>query len=218
MITIKASWRRVILFVLALVPLALLTIGVMSSNAGADPAKTIVLNTGSWAIYFLFITLAVTPLRRWLNWNWLAPHRRMLGLFALFYAVLHVLAYLIFMLGLDISKLMAELVKRPYITAGAPAVAILIVLGVTSTKAMMRRLGKRWVALHRLIYLAVLLAWIHVLWQVRASYQDAVIYGVITAILLGVRLWWWQTKDREKGQRKRTEIKGGKNPPLICSD
>lgn len=214
MITIKASWRRVILFVLALVPLALLTIGVMSSNAGADPAKTIVLNTGSWAIYFLFITLAVTPLRRWLNWNWLAPHRRMLGLFALFYAVLHVLAYLIFMLGLDISKLMAELVKRPYITAGAPAVAILIVLGVTSTKAMMRRLGKRWVALHRLIYLAVLLAWIHVLWQVRASYQDAVIYGVITAILLGVRLWWWQTKDREKGQKKRAE----KNPPLICSD
>lgn len=205
MITIKASWRRVILFVLALVPLALLTIGVMSSNAGADPAKTIVLNTGSWAIYFLFITLAVTPLRRWLNWNWLAPHRRMLGLFALFYAVLHVLAYLIFMLGLDISKLMAELVKRPYITAGAPAVAILIVLGVTSTKAMMRRLGKRWVALHRLIYLTVLLAWIHVLWQVRASYQDAVIYGVITAILLGVRLWWWQTKDREKGQKKRAE-------------
>lgn len=202
MITIKASWRRVILFVLALVPLALLTIGVMSSNAGADPAKTIVLNTGSWAIYFLFITLAVTPLRRWLNWNWLAPHRRMLGLFALFYAVLHVLAYLIFMLGLDISKLMAELVKRPYITAGAPAVAILIVLGVTSTKAMMRRLGKRWVALHRLIYLAVLLAWIHVLWQVRASYQDAVIYGVITAILLGVRLWWWQTKDRKKGRKK----------------
>lgn len=205
MITIKASWRRVILFVLALVPLALLTIGVMRGNAGADPAKTIVLNTGSWAIYFLFITLAVTPLRRWLNWNWLAPHRRMLGLFALFYAVLHVLAYLIFMLGLDISKLMAELVKRPYITAGAPAVAILIVLGVTSTKAMMRRLGKRWVALHRLIYLAVLLAWIHVLWQVRASYQDAVIYGVITAILLGVRLWWWQTKDREKGQKLRAE-------------
>lgn len=213
MITIKASWRRVILFVLALVPLALLTIGVMSSNAGADPAKTIVLNTGSWAIYFLFITLAVTPLRRWLNWNWLAPHRRMLGLFALFYAVLHVLAYLIFMLGLDISKLMAELVKRPYITAGAPAVAILIVLGVTSTKAMMRRLGKRWVALHRLIYLAVLLAWIHVLWQVRASYQDAVIYGVITAILLGVRLWWWQTKDREKGQRKRTEKRAEKIRP-----
>jgi sulfoxide reductase heme-binding subunit YedZ len=194
MIRVPANWRRVIIFIAALVPLMLLTRDVMSGNAGADPAKTIVLNTGTWTIYFLFITLAVTPLRRWLRWNWLASHRRMLGLFALFYALLHVLAYLIFILGLDVSKLMAELIKRPYITAGAPAVAILIVLGITSTKNMMRRLGKRWVKLHRLIYLATLLAWVHVLWQVRASYQDAVIYGAITLVLLGVRLLWWYKK------------------------
>lgn len=194
MISIPARWRRVIIFMVALVPLMLLTRDVMTGNAGADPAKTIVLSTGSWTIYFLFITLAVTPLRRWLRWHWLATHRRMLGLFALFYAVLHVLAYLIFILGLDVSKLMAEFIKRPYITAGAPAVAILIVLGITSTKNMMRRLGKRWIKLHRLIYLATLLAWVHVLWQVRASYQDAVIYGVITLVLLGVRLLWWYKK------------------------
>lgn len=187
-------WRRIIIFLLSLVPMFWLCVNAITQQLGADPAKTIVLFTGEWAIYFLFASLAVTPLRRLFHWQWLQPHRRMLGLFALFYALSHLFAYLAFILGFDFSRLIAELVKRPYIAVGFPAVLILIALGVTSTRSMMRRLGKNWMKLHRLVYLAVLLAWIHVLLQVRASYQDAVIYGLIVLLLLGVRIYWSKRK------------------------
>lgn len=187
---IPTSWRRLIIFLCALIPFAWLVFNTVTQQLGADPAKTIVLFTGEWTIYFLFITLSVTPLRRLLKWNWLMPHRRMLGLFALFYGVLHLLSYLIFILGLDFSRLISETIKRPYITVGFPALLILIALGITSTQKMMRRLGKNWVKLHRLVYLALVLVWIHVLWQVRSSYFEAAVYGAIAAVLLGIRLFW----------------------------
>lgn len=187
---ISVFWRRLIIFLLSLVPMLWLCVNAITQQLGADPAKTIVLFTGEWAIYFLFASLAITPLRKFFHWQWLQPHRRMLGLFALFYAFSHLLAYLVFILGFDFSRLIAELIKRPYIAVGFPAFLILIALGVTSTRSMMRRMGKNWIKLHRLIYLAVLLVWIHVLLQVRASYQDALIYGVIVLLLLGVRVYW----------------------------
>ena len=187
---IPTSWRRLIIFLCALIPFAWLVFNTVTQQLGADPAKTIVLFTGEWTIYFLFITLSVTPLRRLLKWNWLMPHRRMLGLFALFYGVLHLLSYLIFILGRDFSRLISETIKRPYITVGFPALLILIALGITSTQKMMRRLGKNWVKLHRLVYLALVLVWIHVLWQVRSSYFEAAVYGAIAAVLLGIRLFW----------------------------
>ncbi len=187
---IPTSWRRLIIFLCALIPFAWLVFNTVTQQLGADPAKTIVLFTGEWTIYFLFITLSVTPLRRLLKWNWLMPHRRMLGLFALFYGVLNLLSYLIFILGLDFSRLISETIKRPYITVGFPALLILIALGITSTQKMMRRLGKNWVKLHRLVYLALVLVWIHVLWQVRSSYFEAAVYGAIAAVLLGIRLFW----------------------------
>lgn len=195
---IPTRWRRLIIFLCALIPFAWLVFNTVTQQLGADPAKTIVLFTGEWTLYFLFITLSVTPLRRLLKWNWLMPHRRMLGLFALFYGVLHLLSYLIFILGLDFSRLVSETLKRPYITVGFPALLILIVLGVTSTQKMMRRLGKNWVKLHRLVYLALILAWIHVLWQVRSSYFEAAVYGAIVTVLLGIRLFWAFNKNKRR--------------------
>lgn len=195
---IPTRWRRLIIFLCALIPFAWLVYNTVTQQLGADPAKTIVLFTGEWTLYFLFITLSVTPLRRLLKWNWLMPHRRMLGLFALFYGVLHLLSYLIFILGLDFSRLVSETLKRPYITVGFPALLILIVLGITSTQKMMRRLGKNWVKLHRLVYLALILAWIHVLWQVRSSYFEAAVYGAIVTVLLGIRLFWAFNKNKRR--------------------
>ena len=195
---IPTRWRRLIIFLCALIPFAWLVFNTVTQQLGADPAKTIVLFTGEWTLYFLFITLSVTPLRRLLKWNWLMPHRRMLGLFALFYGVLHLLSYLIFILGLDFSRLVSETLKRPYITVGFPALLILIVLGITSTQKMMRRLGKNWVKLHRLVYLALILAWIHVLWQVRSSYFEAAVYGAIVTVLLGIRLFWAFNKNKRR--------------------
>lgn len=195
---IPTSWRRLIIFLCALIPFAWLVFNTITQQLGADPAKTIVLFTGEWTIYFLFITLSVTPLRRLLKWNWLMPHRRMLGLFALFYGLLHLLSYLIFILGLDFSRLVSETLKRPYITVGFPALLILIALGITSTQKMMRRLGKNWVKLHRLVYLALILAWIHVLWQVRSSYFEATVYGAVVAVLLGIRLFWAVKKNKRR--------------------
>lgn len=195
---VPTRWRRLIIFLCALIPFAWLVYNTVTQQLGADPAKTIVLFTGEWTLYFLFITLSVTPLRRLLKWNWLMPHRRMLGLFALFYGVLHLLSYLIFILGLDFSRLVSETLKRPYITVGFPALLILIVLGITSTQKMMRRLGKNWVKLHRLVYLALILAWIHVLWQVRSSYFEAAVYGAIVTVLLGIRLFWAFNKNKRR--------------------
>jgi sulfoxide reductase heme-binding subunit YedZ len=188
-------WRRIYIFVVALIPFALLVYKTVTNQLGADPAKTIVLFTGEWAIYFLFITLAVTPLRRLISskqihFRWLQTHRRMLGLFTLFYAILHVLSFLVFILGLDFSLFGKELVERPYILITIPAVLLLIALGVTSTQAMMRRLGKNWIRLHKCIYLIAILAWLHVFMQVRSSYFDAVLFGVILVVLLLPRLYW----------------------------
>jgi methionine sulfoxide reductase heme-binding subunit len=193
------AWRRVLVFLLSIIPFGWLVFNIIANRLGADPAKTVVLFTGVWTIYFLFITLAVTPLRQLiefksLNFRWLQAHRRMLGLFVLFYALLHVAAYFLFILGADLSRFGAELVKRPYILVSIPAVFLLISLGITSTQKMMRRLGKNWIKLQRGIYLIAILAWVHVFWQLRSSYMDAVLFGAIFALLLGVRLYWYMAK------------------------
>jgi sulfoxide reductase heme-binding subunit YedZ len=187
-------WRRVSIFIVSLIPLIFLTYKLLTNQLGADPAKAIVLFLGTWAFYFLLITLSVSPLKRIAKQSWLMAHRRMLGLFTLLYALLHVVAYLVFILGLDFSSFGSELVKRPYILLTIPAVLLLIALGVTSTQGMMRKLGKNWVKLHKSIYLIAILAWLHVLLQVRSSYADAVLFGSLTALLLGVRFYWYVRK------------------------
>ncbi len=192
-------WRRILIFLLSLIPLLFIVYNAFTDQLGADPAKTIVLFTGKWAIYFLFITLAVTPLRRLinfshLNFRWLQIHRRMLGLFTLFYALLHVFAFLVFILGLDFTRFGKELIERPYILVTIPAVILLILLGLTSTQAMMRRLGKNWTRLHYSIYLVAVLVWVHVFMQVRSSYFEAVLFGIIFLLLLSPRIYWFLRK------------------------
>jgi sulfoxide reductase heme-binding subunit YedZ len=183
-------WRRILIFLASLLPLFFIAYKAVINQLGADPTKAIVLFTGTWAFYFLLMTLAVSPLKRLANQSWLMAHRRMLGLFTLFYAIAHLLSYLVFILGLDFSSFGSELVKRPYILLTIPAVILLIALGATSTQGMMRRLGKNWVKLHKSIYLIAILAWLHVLLQVRSSYADAVLFGVLTGLLLGIRVYW----------------------------
>lgn len=198
--------RRFLIFSLSLLPLMWLTWGAIREKLGADPAKTIVDETGHYTFYFLLLTLCVTPLRRLihlrrLNFRWLQAHRRMLGLFTLFYAALHVVAYAVFILGLDLSLFASELVKRPYILFTMPALLLLIVLGITSTQNMMRLLGKNWRRLHNSIYLIAVLAWLHVFLQVRSSYRDAVFFGIAIMILLGIRIYWKLFNNRPSSAR-----------------
>lgn len=209
-LSIAIIWRRLIIFLLALCPLGYLILNAALNRLGVDPAKAIVLFLGNWTFYFLLITLSVTPLKRIAGQGWLMLHRRMLGLFTLFYALLHMSGYLVFILGLDFSSFAAELIKRPYILLTLPAIALLLALGATSTQAMMRRLGKKWLALHKSIYLIAVLAWLHVLLQVRSSYADAVVFGVLTALLLGVRGYWSLAKKlsvaRQSGLKKASRV------------
>lgn len=190
--------RRLVVFLVSLIPFVFVIYKTVTNQMGADPAKAIVLFTGTWTFYFLLITLSVSPLKRLAGQSWLMIHRRMLGLFTLFYAIAHVLAYLVFVLGLDFSSFGTELVKRPYILLTIPAIILLILLGATSTKAMMRKLGKNWVKLHKSIYLIAILAWLHVLLQVRSSYADAVLFGALTTLVLGVRVYWMLLKKQRK--------------------
>jgi sulfoxide reductase heme-binding subunit YedZ len=191
-----ALWWLV--FLLPLLPLAWLFDQAWTMNLGADPAQAIVKFTGLWTLRLLWITLAVTPLRRIFHWGWLQRYRRMLGLYTLFYAVVHVLAFATFILGWRPDLLLRELSERPYILVGSLALLLLIPLGVTSTRGMQRRLGARWVKLHRLVYVIALLAMVHFIWQIRSSFADQLLYGLILIWLLGYRLWIWRRSAKRK--------------------
>lgn len=176
-------------FLLALVPFFLLLIRVQQNNLGPDPAQELSIETGEWALRFLLITLALTPLAQLTGEIRFVRQRRMLGLFALFYASVHFLSWMAFILGFRWRAIAEELLERPYITIGFAAYLIILALGVTSPRAMVRRLGKNWKRLHKLIYLAAVLALIHLLWILRTDIQEAVLYGGILAVLLGYRVF-----------------------------
>lgn len=171
-----------------LAPLVLLMYQVVTDQAGADPAQMLVLATGLWALRFLWLTLAVTPLRRLPRLGWLIRFRRMLGLYAFFYAVLHLLAFITFILGWRIDLVWKELTERPYIVVGLLSLLLLLPLAVTSTTYWMRRLGRNWVRLHWLIYPAAILAMVHFIMQIRAGYAEQLLYGLLLLILLGYRV------------------------------
>ncbi|MDB3992443.1 sulfoxide reductase heme-binding subunit YedZ [Gammaproteobacteria bacterium] len=175
-------------FLLALVPFFLLLIRVQQNNLGPDPAQELSIETGEWALRFLLITLALTPLAQLTGEIRFVRQRRMLGLFALFYASVHFLSWMAFILGFRWMAIAEELLERPYITIGFAAYLIILALGVTSPRAMVRRLGKNWKRLHKLIYLAAVLALIHLLWILRTDIQEVVLYGGILAVLLGYRV------------------------------
>lgn len=183
-------WARRVIFCLALLPFVFMLTGVIQNSLGADPARTLALDSGRWSLIFLLASLAVTPARELLKLSALAPLRRTLGLYALFYASLHLLVYIVFLLELRWSEIGSDILERPYITVGFTAFLILVALGVTSPKSMVRKLGRNWKRLHRLVYLAVVLAVVHLTWILRTDLTDAFIYGGIAATLLlyrGVR-------------------------------
>jgi sulfoxide reductase heme-binding subunit YedZ len=182
---------KVLVFALALVPLGRLVAAVFfyPEWLGANPAEFITRNTGDWALRLLLLTLAVTPARQLLGWNWLVRFRRMLGLFAFFYVVVHFSSYVAFDQVFDVREIVNDIVKRPFITVGMLSLALLIPLAVTSTNGMVRRLGaRRWMALHRLIYVIGPLAVLHFWWMVKRDLTEPIIYAVILAALLGYRL------------------------------
>ena len=178
------------LFVVCLLPFVHMVLGAFGVvRIGANQVEAIQDTFGQWALRFLVITLAITPLRDWFNAVWLIHLRRMLGLFAFFYVMMHFLTWLILDQGLYWPGILPDIAKRPFITIGFLAFLLLIPLAVTSTNAMMRRLGKRWKTLHRLVYVITLLGVWHYWWQVKADIREPLIYLTITAVLLGWRIW-----------------------------
>jgi sulfoxide reductase heme-binding subunit YedZ len=174
----------------ALVPLAFLIYRALTNDLGANPIETINRYTGDWVLRFLLITLAVTPLRRLTGWNGLLRYRRMLGLFAFFYACVHFLSWAWLDQYFVLADIVQDVAKRPYITVGFASFLMLIPLALTSTNAMIRRLGaKRWQQLHRLVYLIGIGGVVHFLWLVKSDIREPLVYGAVLALLLGFRLW-----------------------------
>lgn len=183
---------KVALFLACLFPLGKLvmeTLGVAGMSLGANPVEQLIHRLGIWGLNFLLLTLAVTPLRHLTGKSWLLRFRRMLGLFAFFYILMHFFIYAGLDQRFDLPQILEDIAERPYITIGFTALVLLIPLAVTSTNGMMRRLGKRWKKLHRLVYLIAILGVWHFYWQVKLDTAEALIYAMILAALLGYRIW-----------------------------
>ena len=178
-------------FAACLVPLALLVWHGATGGLTANPIEDITHRTGDWTLRFLLIALAITPLRQLSGWTSLAQLRRMLGLFAFFYAVLHFSTFLVLDFFFAFDLILADIVERRFITAGFTGFVLLIPLALTSTQRMIRRLGgKRWRRLHRLVYVAAVAGVVHYLWLVKTDIGPPLIYAGILAVLFGVRVWF----------------------------
>jgi len=178
-----------LLFVLLLAPALYYGWGLWQDELGANPLEAVIRGLGDWALRILLITLLMSPLRRLVNWAQALRLRRMLGLYAYFYVILHLLGYLWFDQFFDWEEIWFDILERPFITIGMVAVVLLIPLAITSTKGMIRRLGKNWKRLHSLVYLISILAVIHFWWMVKLDITEPVIYSVILAVLLSERLF-----------------------------
>jgi sulfoxide reductase heme-binding subunit YedZ len=179
-----------------LTPLGLLAYRGAAGGLGANPIEFITHRTGFWCLTLLVVTLAITPVRRISGWNGLVRYRRLVGLFSFFYGLLHFLTYLVLDQFFDLSAIAADILKRPYITVGFTAFLILLLLAATSPRAAVRRLGRRWQTIHRLIYAAAGLAVLHFYWKRSAKNDvfDPLIFAAIVAILLAARIPAWLTK------------------------
>ena len=183
---------RLGVFVASLGPLARLVWLGTHDGLGANPLEFVTRSTGTWTLVFLCLTLSITPLRRLSGRPQLAKLRRMLGLYAFFYALLHFTIWFWLDHGLDLSDMWSDVVKRPFITAGFTAFVLLLPLAATSTKGMMRRLGANWVRLHRLVYVIAVAAILHYWWHKagKNDFGEVSLYAAVVAALLGIRLWW----------------------------
>ena len=179
---------RIAVFIAALVPLAWWSSQVAINAAGPEPGRYLLLNIGQGILWMLFSTLSLTPLTKLTRWKGFTLIRRQLGLWTLTYALLHLFCYAVFILGLDLSRLGSEIVRRPYIIVGMLALVGLIAMGVTSNKGSMRKLGKRWKTLHKIVYLVLGLGLLHFLWVVRADLEQWSLYAAVGALLMILRI------------------------------
>lgn len=189
---IESRVQAIALFLAAL-PGAVLALRFAIEGIGADPIKVLTHTTGDWAIRFVFLSLAITPLRRFSGWRWLAPLRRSFGLAGFAYAAVHMLTWLVLDLGLDPEAVAEDLTERPYVMAGMSSFLILTALALTSTRRAMKRLGRRWVTLHRGVYLAAPLALVHHFWLIKADYRPALVHAAILAAVVAAR-WLWRLR------------------------
>lgn len=187
----KPKYFKPIVFLAALVPLGRLAWKAYNSALGANPIQVITWSTGTWTLVFLMLTLSVTPLRKLTRQYWLIQYRRMLGLFAFFYGCLHFLTYIWLDQFFDWQSVTKDIVKRPFITVGFTAFVLMIPLALTSTQRSIRWLGKKWQALHRLIYATAALGVIHFIWLVKKDLRKPLIYASVLGALLLYRIVMW---------------------------
>ncbi len=193
---IRFIWKPLV-FLTCLIPAALVvgdTLGITGA-LGANPIEELQDRFGIWALRFILLALTVTPLRQISGWNWLGRFRRMLGLFAFFYVLMHFLTWLVLDQELLLSAIAEDIFKRPFITIGFSAFLILIAMAATSTARIRRRLGRRWQKLHNAVYVAAILGVWHYWWQVKLDASDPAIYAIIVAFLLGYR--WWRSRQKQ---------------------
>jgi sulfoxide reductase heme-binding subunit YedZ len=185
---------KLLILVNGAVPLALLAWDQAHKRLGANPQNFLILTTGMMTLIFLTLTMAVTPLRKITGWNWLIQFRRMLGLCAFFYGCLHFLSFFSLDRGFSISSTLTEMLKRKYLIVGSTALILMLPLAITSTNAMIKRLGgKRWRALHRLAYVAAICGVIHYYMQVKADVRQPLVFAAVLSVLLAWRLVvYWQ--------------------------
>lgn len=194
---LSSKWAKAALFLICLFPLGILGWRALHGNLTANPIEFITHTTGDWTLRFLVITLAITPLRKLLGLPELIRFRRMLGLFAFFYACLHFSTYIVLDKFFDFSEIWKDVAKRRYITVGFTAFVLLIPLAITSTAGWIRRLGgKRWQMLHRAIYISVTAGVIHYYWLVKSAVIKPLTYGAILGVLLTWRLGDWLLRRR----------------------
>ena len=208
----QVSAVKAVVFALALAPVAKMAYLTVTQQL-VEPLEHITRGTGDWVLYFLCMTLAVTPLRKFTGWNWLQKLRREIGLFAFFYACLHFMTFLWFDHFFDVAAMWKDVLKRPFITVGFAAFVLLIPLAVTSTNGMIRRLGgKRWQWLHRLLYLIAPLGILHFWWMKAAkqNFEQPIIFGLVVAVLLGLRIYWKLAKPAPRAQPQKTDARSGR--------
>jgi sulfoxide reductase heme-binding subunit YedZ len=210
---LKLKLLKLALFLAALIPLGRLAWKAYQQMLGANPIEVITHSTGDWTLIFLMLTLSITPLRKLTGLHWLVRFRRMLGLFAFFYASLHFTTYIWLDKFFDLNEVLKDVGKRKFITVGFTAFVLLIPLAATSTAASIRRLGKRWQTLHRLIYVSALAGVVHYWWLVKADVRKPQYYAIVLTLLLGYRLIAAQRKKsatpvRLAGTRRREPVAG----------
>jgi len=182
--------KHAIVGALAALPALALALRFALEGLGANPIEEVTHVTGEWALRLVLCSLAITPLRRFFGWTGIAPLRRTLGLAGFAYAVVHLVTWSFFDLGFDVDAIAEDLTERPYVMAGMGAFTLLSILAATSTRASMRRLGKRWGKLHRIVYVAAILGVVHHFWLIKADYRPAIVHAVLLVGLLGARLLW----------------------------